>query len=135
MFYDFAVSVPANTLESAPVEQTLKLTHGIIHKVEVQFPIGTQALAHCKILEGGHQFLPTNPEGSFASDGYVIPIDEYYEFYTEPYTLKVRCWNDDDTYQHTITIRVGIMESKVAIFLMNILTQMAKFLKLVGIGG
>jgi len=113
MFYDFAITVPAGTTEAAPVEQVMKLTYGVIHRVEVQFPIGTQALAHCKIYHEEHQLLPTNPDGDFASDGYTIPIDEHYELFTEPYSLKAKCWNDDDTYAHVITIRVGILPQEV----------------------
>lgn len=135
MFYDFAVIVPANTLESAPVEQVLKLTHGIIHRVEVQFPIGTQALTHCKIYEGGHQLYPTNPEGNFASDGYVIPIDDYFELSTGSYSLKVKAWNDDDTYAHTLTFRVGILPQEVISPFFGIGGMLRKFLRLVGIGG
>jgi len=109
MFYDFAITVPKSRTEANPVEQVMKLTYGVIHRVEVQFPIGTQALAHCKLLHEEHQLFPTNPEGSFASDGYVIPIDDHFELFTEPYSLKAKCWNDDDTYAHTITVRVGIL--------------------------
>ena len=133
MFYDFAITVPKSTTEAIPVEQAMKLTKGVIHRVEIQFPIGTLALAHCKIYHDEHQFLPTNPEGSFASDGYVIPIDENFELSTVPYSLKARCWNDDDTYQHIITIRVGVLGGEWAILLMKVIKGLVKFLSLVGI--
>lgn len=133
MYYDFAITVPANTTATSPLETELKLTHGIIHRVEVQFPIGTRALTHCRLLHHTFGHLPTNPSGSFASDGYTIPIDENLEFFSEPYIIKAVCWNDDDTWAHTVTIRFGIMESKTAIFFMGVMKGLAKMLKLMGI--
>ena len=130
MFYDFAFTIDKETAEDAAEPQELKLTHGIIHHVEVQFPIGTRAPAHCRILHHAHQVWPTNPQGSFASDGYTIPIDENYEFFEEPYTLTAICWNDDDTFPHTITIRVGILESKTALLMMKVIKGLVSFLKL-----
>ncbi len=113
MFYDFAIKVETTDTEASPKEQVLKLTYGVIHRVEVQFPIGTQALTHCKLFHEEHQLFPTNPDGDFASDGYVIPIDDHFELHTEPYSLKAKCWNEDDTYAHTITIRVGILPEEI----------------------
>ena len=55
MFYDFAITIPAKTPESAPVEEELKLTHGIIHRVEVEFYPGPRRYAWVKIFRGGHQ--------------------------------------------------------------------------------
>lgn len=133
MFYDFAITVPAGRAESTPVEQVMKLTKGVIHRVEVQFPIGCAALAHCRIYHEEHQLFPTNPPGSFATDGYTIPIDDNFELNTEPYSLKARCWNDDDTYQHIITIRVGVLRGEWAILLMKVIKGLVKFLNLVGV--
>jgi len=134
MFYDYAIVVPANTLESAPVTQFLKLTRGIIHRVEVQFPIGTLALAHCRIFYHEHQAFPTNPDGDFSSDGYVIPIDDQYEIDSEPYDMKAVCWNLDDTYQHIITVRVGILRYEEIEKRSASAGAMQRFLKLMRVG-
>lgn len=133
MYYEFAITVPANTSQSSPKEEDLKLTHGIIHRIEVQFPIGTLALAHCRLEHHTFGELPTNPSGSFASDGYTIPIDEYLEFFSEPYIIRAVCWNDDDTYPHTVTVRIGILESKRALMLLSVIKGLMKMLKLMGI--
>ena len=133
MFYDFAITVPKSKTEADPTWQTMKLTKGVVHRVEVQFPIGCRALAHCQIYHGGHQFLPTNPDGNFASDGYVIPIDEHYELKAAPYTLRAKCWNEDDTYQHIITVRVGVLAKEVISPMAGVGGLLKKFLGLVGV--
>lgn len=135
MFYDFAIIVPKNRTEDIPVETELELTYGIIHRIEVQFPIGTQALAHCRILHRRAQKWPTNIDGSFASDGYVIPIDEHFDLTEPPHTLTAICWNDDDTYAHTITIRVGILPPEIVSPFAGVIGALKRFLKMVGLGG
>lgn len=133
MYYDFAVTVPANTAKTSPVKQALKITHGIIHRVEIQFPAGCAGLAHCKINDALHQRWPTNPPGDFSSDDFIIGIDENLEFFTEPYQLEAICWNTDDTYQHIITIRIGLLESKAALMLLSVIKGMSKMLRLMGV--
>lgn len=114
MFYDFALTIPANTTEASPLEEVVKVTHGVLHRVEIAFPAGCAGLAHLVILHWGFQLYPTNPGGSFASDDYTIPIDDYFELFFAPYTLKLRGYNEDDTYSHTITVRIGVLPEDVA---------------------
>lgn len=109
MFYDFAITIPANTAKSSPVEQELNLTYGIVHRIEVHFPAYCAGLAHLIVKRFEQQLWPTNPDGSFASDNYTIAFSEHYSLETSPYTLKVEAWNEDDTWPHTITLRIGIL--------------------------
>lgn len=113
MFYDFSFTIPANTAKSDPAELDCKLTHGIIHRVEVGFPSRCGGLAHCVIKEGLHQHFPTNPEGSFNADGYTIAFNEYLEFFRRPYILTLVGWSFDDTFPHTLEVRIGILPASV----------------------
>lgn len=133
MFYDFAITVPANTAEASPVNEDLKLAHGIIHRIEVEFPVGCRKSTHCRLLHHSFGHLPTNPQGSFATDGYVIVITSPIEFYTRPYTIKAICWNLATDYPHTVTLRFDIVESKWALLLMNLLKRLDKLLSFMGI--
>ena len=133
MIYEFAITVPKSRAESNPVVEELKITHGVIHRVDVQFPVGCAGLAHCKIYHQESQKWPSNTQGSFASDGYPIIFDENYEVKDEPYFLKAKCWNDDDTYQHIITIRLGVLDNKMALMVLKVIKGLTKMLKLMGI--
>ena len=133
MFYEYAITVDANTTEAEPNTQSLKLAHGIIQRIEVQFPIGTRALTHCRLTHHTFGQLPSNKQGSFATDGYIIEVTSPIEFFKAPYSVKAICWNDDDTYPHTITLRFDIVESKPVLFMMSVLKGMAKMLNLMGI--
>jgi hypothetical protein len=113
VYYDVSFTIPANTAESAPQEEQVKLTHGVLHRVEIGFPSGCAGLAHLQLWRGGHQVWPTNPGGSFNTDDYTIPIDDYYELFEEPYILTLVGWNLDDTYNHTLEVRFGILPLSV----------------------
>lgn len=133
MFYDFALTVGKKGSATERVDQEVNLTDGIIHRVEVQFPIGCAGLARCQIYEHAHQIWPTNIDSSFASDGYTIAFDEHYELTEPPHVFRLICWNEDDTYPHTITVRIGILESKTALFFMSVMKGLSKMLKLMGV--
>ena len=109
MFYDFSFTIPANTAEANPLRKDIKLTHGIIHRVEISFPSGCAGLVFLQIVQGLHQVWPTNPEGSFNTDDYTVAFNEYYDMTEEPFTLSLIGWNEDDTYDHTLEVRFGIL--------------------------
>lgn len=113
MYYDFSFTIPANTARASPYTEDVKLTHGIINRVEVGFPRGCAGLAHLQLRRSLHQLWPTNPQGSFNTDGYTIAFNEDQDFYTEPYILTLVGWNLDDTYDHTLEVRIGIIAPRV----------------------
>lgn len=114
MFYSYALTIPANTPERSPTEQEVKLTHGVITHVEVEFPPGCAGLVHAYIRKGVHQVWPTNPDGSFRSDGRAIVWADYEELFYEPYSLTIGGWNEDDTYDHEVLFRFEITPREVA---------------------
>ncbi len=124
MFYDFAITVPANTAQASPVTQELKLTGGVIHYVEFSFPSGCAditggagPLVHVQLRQPEASYLPTNPDGSFAADNYVIKFNEHKELKAGEHTLKAVLWNLDDTYAHTVTIRIGVLQRDAVLVL------------------
>jgi len=133
MFYDFAITVPANTPEASAVEQELKLAPGVIHHVEIQFPAGCAELARCQVYYLERQVWPSNPEGSFASDGWVISFREHLELERNLYKLRVKLWNDDTANQHTITIRIGVLPKVIVSPLAGVSDALRKLLRLMGV--
>ena len=108
MLYAYELVVPANTPESAPVSQVMKLTVGVVHKLEVFFPAGNLHLVKVVIMDGLHQVWPTNPDGQLKADNYTISYPVWYELTGEPYELTAYGWSPGTTYNHTITIRLGL---------------------------
>lgn len=113
MYYDAKITIPANTPQNSPVIERLKLTKGIIHRAEVEFPEGCAGLAHVTICQAIHQVFPTNPDGDFNSDNFVIAWNDFLSLEVEPYEVQLLGWNEDDTYEHTITVRIGILPREI----------------------
>lgn len=133
MFYSFQIAIPANTTQNDAIETDIKLTQGVIYNVQVQFPIGCKELAHCQIYREGSQKWPTNPEANLASDGYIIPISEEIELLSAPYTFKAKTWNEDDTYDHTITIWIGVLRGRSWQRMAQIFEALARFMSKFGV--
>lgn len=133
MFYDFVITVPAGRTEAAPVEEFLKLTHGVIHRVEVRFRSGTDFRVACRILRGSHQVYPTNPDGEFREDGRAIVFDDHEVLDTEPYILKVLAYAPTASYDHDIYIRIGLLPAEVVTPFSGVGGALRRFLQLVGV--
>lgn len=109
MFYVFSVTVPHSTPQSSPLVTDLELGPGEITQVEVGFAWGAAGLAHVQIWLAEHQVWPTNAGASFAWNDYnhVFPESEPCAGPGEHWSI--RCWNLDDTFDHTIQVRLSIL--------------------------
>ena len=134
MFYDFAVLVPAGTLESNPVVKTLKLTAGIIVRVDIGFPRGCNGYVYCRIKHEEHQILPNNPDQVFRWDGETIECPMYLPLVNAPFTLKAEAYSPSAIYEHTLSIRVAVMREEEMYPTTGVMGALRKFLKLVGVG-
>lgn len=112
MIYSWSISTPANTAEADKQKTILPLGSGVIHQLDILFPPGPAGLLHLQINDAIHQVWPTNPEESFAADGDMITFREYHELLEEPYELQAWTWNEDDTYDHTVLIRIGLLRRR-----------------------
>jgi len=112
MLFEASITIPKSTLSTAPTTVILKIAHGIISKIMVRPRPGHAALAHCVILHHEHQIAPSTENMSLQGDTFPIDWEEYYESYQPPYELKIKGWNDDDTYEHTFDIFVAVLPRK-----------------------
>jgi len=117
MLFTKEIVVIANTSELTPNVSTLKIAHGVISKVSVCFPLGCSLLVDCVIVHHEHQVFPSTENMSLVGDGEVIEWNEYYECYQPPYELKVKCWSEGTSYNHTIVVRVAILPRKAIVAL------------------
>lgn len=108
MIYVFPITTPPSTPEASKLKTILTLTRARITGMQVHFPSGHLGLTHIGINRGLHQFFPANPEASFSSSGEAIVWKEDVLLDTPPYQLEGYTWNLDDTYDHTITVRVQL---------------------------
>jgi hypothetical protein len=81
--------------------------------VEIVFPPGCVALVGLLIKDGLHQVWPTNAGDFFQSDNERISFREHHPMLYEPFELQAITWNNDETYYHSIIIRIGILPVRV----------------------
>lgn len=109
MFYVEDIITSADTSKSVAVTTSSKFWAGVIHKIEVMFPPGCAGLLHVRIFHQGHQVYPSDEDQSFAGDDETVSFNDYYELQPGANTLKIETWNEDDTYSHTVHVRVGVL--------------------------
>jgi len=117
MLFQASITIPKNTAQTSPTEAILKIAHGIISKIMVRPRPGHAALAHLVILHHEHQIAPSTENMDIHGDAHTIDWEEYYESYQPPYELKLKGWNDDDTYPHTFDVFVVILPRKAVLAL------------------
>ena len=117
MLFQADITITAGKTKADPQVETLKIAHGIITKIMVRIPAGHRALAHLIILHHEHQIAPSTEGMDLHGNFFPIDWEEYYESYQPPYELKLKGWNDDDTYPHTFTVLVVVLPRKAILAL------------------
>lgn len=113
MFYSKAVTIAANTTQANATRTELFLDKGVIHRIEVQFPKGCNGLVHVQLLYAEEQFWPNDLEENIASDGETVAWNEFFEITDAPKGVVIRAWNDDEDFEHKITVRVAVLPKSV----------------------
>lgn len=106
MFYEFRITTPANTSSDDPLGTQLQLDEGVITAVEVLFPPGCVGLVHLQVRRELHQIWPANADADLAGDTFPIRWDDEVPVDEPPYVLTAVTWSDDDSYAHTVTLRI-----------------------------
>lgn len=91
----------------------LELEKGVTYKLDIVFPPGPSHLLHVQIRDALHSVWPTNPDADFASDRETITFEDEYPIVEPPYQLAAYTWDLDDSYPHSVIIRIGIKPIKI----------------------
>jgi len=133
MFYAWDITIPANTLESAPAEYKLYITRGVITHASVKYPAGCHGMVKVRLNYQESQLIPLTRVSWLTGDDSIIPVVEYFEVKTSPTFLRFRGCSPGTTYPHTVTVTVTVLPRAVAsmIPVIELLTKL--FSKLFGL--
>lgn len=109
MNFFFDISIPADKKESLPYTEVLKLSYGVITKVQIVIPHGHKGLGHIILKYHESQLYPLSRGEDYHGDGTDITFEDAFPLFVEPYELKAVGWNDDDTYAHAFLVAVNIL--------------------------
>lgn len=113
MDYWFAVTTSANTVKADRIKTELKLTSGVITKVWMLHPEGCHGLAYASVWRGGHQLYPNNPENAYHGNDVPMIWEDNYKL-DSPALLRLETWNLDDTYEHTVYVKITVLRPEEA---------------------
>lgn len=113
MIYSFDFEIPRDTSFYNPQHNILPISEGLVYRVEFQFPSGCAGLAHIQVYDGGHQVWPSHPHNDFAGNNNTIAFDDLLMKSQPPFQFDLYGYNDDDTYHHTIFVRIGVVTQQV----------------------
>jgi len=109
VYFEFEVTVPADTPKDRPHIQDLELKPGVINRMAVEFPMGCRGMVHCQIWHIDVPLWPTNPEGSIAADGVEVRWAEHTVKLEKPWILRVKAWSPGTRYSHTLRVRINLL--------------------------
>ena len=112
MFYRYPVTVTKDTDEDSQTKSIMDLPAGQIHLVQVAFPWGCAGLVHVRVFRNEAQMWPSNPGESFAWNDYTISFPENEDSLGAPDEWSIRTWNEDLRHDHTIIVRIGVLEAR-----------------------
>lgn len=127
MFYTKEITVSANTAEADADETSLPVSHGIITWISFRPRPGHVGLCHCQVFYHDIQICPFTRTEDLHGDTFPIEWNEFIEVFTEPFELRIKSWNEDDTYDHTYDISFVILP-KVAVLAVSIVEAIEKML-------
>jgi hypothetical protein len=108
MFYNYTISTPANTLESAPVHTKLKLTQGIIDKWTVFFPVGSGGLLEFRLTRGTETIFPVNKDSSIRGENFFFEAPEFLHLKQPPFEVDCYSWSPGTSYEHEFVVGISI---------------------------
>uniref|UniRef100_A0A6H1ZPG4 Uncharacterized protein n=1 Tax=viral metagenome TaxID=1070528 RepID=A0A6H1ZPG4_9ZZZZ len=113
MIYSTLIATPIDLFATTPKQTVLKVTRGLVYKVEIDFPPGPSGLLKVQIYDGGHQLWPSTPGEYFITDGYCISFDDTLLKLVAPFQFDIYTWNLDETHAHGVTVRIGMVSEEI----------------------
>lgn len=113
MIYTANITTPKDTAVGALKQTVLKVTKGLVYKVEFYFPSGSAGLLGVAVFDGLFQVWPSTIGEFFVSDNETIRFDDLYLKEAAPYQFDIYTYNTDDTYKHRVGVRIGLVSNEV----------------------
>ena len=112
MVFSTSITTTNGTAKKDAKKTVLKVSKGLAYRFVVEFPPGCCGLLHVQIFDGNYQVYPASMDDSFHSDARAIFFEDLYLKTAAPYEFSIKTWNLDDTWDHTIQVRVGMASSE-----------------------
>ncbi|HUX62101.1 MAG TPA: hypothetical protein VMV32_12375 [Ignavibacteriaceae bacterium] len=103
------MTFPFGKTELTKTIEHFGISKGWIYRAWVIFPPGCAGLVKVRIEHEGHPIIPINKSDYIKADDYVFELPMFYEVPEEPYQLTFEGWNEDESYNHEITLMLLVL--------------------------
>lgn len=111
MIYTANITTAVNTSVVALQKTVIRVTKGLVYKVEFNFPPGSSGLMGVAVFDGLYQVWPSSVGEFFIGDDVTIAFDDMYLKGSAPFEFQAYTYNVDDTYEHFVAVRIGLVSS------------------------
>ncbi len=113
MIYIANILTLKNTAKTELKKTTINVTSGLVFKVEFYFPAGSAGLMGVAVYDGLYQVWPSSVGEFFTGEDQLIAFDDMYLKESAPFELQCYSYNEDDTYDHFVSVRIGLVSADV----------------------
>lgn len=115
MFYVYRHKVIVTDPDTQATPNTLHLTKGVIHQVDVMFQSGTLHETHVQIWQANRQIWPTNRGKTLTGDATIISFREFHPVAPGSQILTIKSWydTDDGVSGKFIEVHIGLLPKKI----------------------
>ena len=104
MLYVKKITVPANTPKENPYRVDVNIYEKYLTRIGVFFPPGPMLLVGVSVWYGETQIFPHREGDWVVGDFQFIQSRVEFEAPEKPCRLRILCYNEDDTYDHTVVV-------------------------------
>jgi hypothetical protein len=109
MRYVYELTIPADTLLSAPEQANIRLVTGTLQRIEIAFPPGPAWMVKVVIRDRILQISPINSEMFHAWDDYTEVFSMNYPLDDPAPELTLVGWSPNTLFPHTVTFRFDVV--------------------------
>lgn len=111
MIYTANITTVKNTAKTALKKTTIRVTKGLVYKVEFYFPPGSAGLMGLAVFDGLYQVWPSSVGEFFLGNDLTISFDDLYLKESAPFEFQCYTYNTDDTNNHLVIPRIGLISN------------------------
>jgi len=113
MIYTANITTAKETSKLDPKRTVLRVTKGLVYRVEFFFPQGSAGLMGVAVLDGLFQIWPSSVGEFFVTNNETIGFDDLLEKQAAPFEFCILTYNLDVQYDHFVSVRVGLVSKEV----------------------
>lgn len=103
MRFVYDLTVPKNTLETAPASEKIVLVKGRLTRVQVRFLRGCHNQVRAIMLDGLTRIVPVADSTELIGDGQIFDIPMNYRLSDKSPQVVVKGWSPGTDYDHVLT--------------------------------